>query len=77
MHHLTSRGGRKGVGRYPRSKMEPGEDDGVFLSSDVDLDVSLKVRAAQSSPCSRNSQLKKDFSRSRALPLLTSNFAGY
>jgi hypothetical protein len=57
--------------------MEPGEDDGVFLSSDVDLDVRLKVRAAQSSPCSRNSQLKKDFSRSRALPLLTSNFAGY
>ena len=57
--------------------MEPGEDDDVFLSSDVDLDVRLKVRAAQSSPCSRNSQLKKDFSRSRALPLLTSNFAGY
>jgi hypothetical protein len=39
--------------------MEPGEDDGVFLSSDVDLDVRLKVRAAQSSPCSRNSQTQK------------------
>ena len=60
--------GQRGKDDTPRSKMEQGKNNDVFLSSDVDLDVRLKVRAALPSPCSRNSQPEGRLSLTRSSP---------
>lgn len=57
--------------------MESGADD-VFLSSDVDLDVRLKVCAAKLTVFILGMRkLKKNFTRSPSSSLPLPNFAGY